>query len=222
MSKKKLILAKALILFFFFSQPINSQEDIPTSKLFNESFDREVRGANAFMGSIGSSVMNGDLENPMFDVYFHVGYKRYLSPNLNLNLSYHKFNLVYEDQLNEGFMSFDLNFEYDISPSGSVNPFIFAGGGLNAPNYFPRTDLKVQGGGGIEVLVSPQVGIRLFTDYNHVFSDELDGVVGGEADDIYWRMGFGLNFYFGKHLHSRRIAKNTPTVIKSNPVVDDY
>ncbi|NND50796.1 MAG: Curli production assembly/transport component CsgG, partial [Flavobacteriaceae bacterium] len=164
----------------------------------------------------------GDFVDPLFDIYFHAGYKRYLGSHVNLNFTYHKFNLAYKDQFNNGFMSFDLNLEWNVLPFDSFSPFIYAGGGLNAANYFTRTDSKVQGGAGIEYLVSKGVGVKLYTDYNHVFTDELDGKIYGDAEDIYWRLGFGLNLYFGKHGRSNRITKNGPTVIESNPIVDDY
>ncbi|MBT8271237.1 MAG: Curli production assembly/transport component CsgG, partial [Bacteroidia bacterium] len=81
---------------------------------------------------------------------------------------------------------------------------------------------KVQGGGGVEYLVLPQLGIKLFAEYNHIFDDELDGLEFGATDDIYWRMAFGLNWYFGRHDRSKKLSSDQPTVIESNPIVDDY
>ena len=81
--------------------------------------------------------------------------------------------------------------------------------------------MKVQGGVGIEYLATQRIGIKLFADYNNVFSDTLDGLEAGDSDDVYWRMGLGLNFYFGKQLQSK-VSARIPTVIKSNPLVDDY
>ena len=185
-------------------------------------FGESVRGTNAITAAGGTSVMNGDLENPMFEAYFHAGYKRFLGSYVNLNLTYHKFNLAYEDAFNEGFMSFDLNLEANLMPYNSFSPFVYAGGGLHAANYFETTHTKVQGGGGIEYLVLPQLGIKLFADYNHIFDDELDGIEFGAADDIYWRMAFGLNWYFGRYDRSKRLSSDEPTVIESKPIVDDY
>ena len=201
---------------------VKDLSEISSPKSNNSRFGGEVRGNNAFTIAGGTSVMNGDLIDPLFEVYFQAGYKRFLGPYVNLNLTYHKFNLAYKDAFNEGFMSFDLNVEVNFLPYNSFTPFIYAGGGLNASNYFKETDTKIQGGAGIEYLVSSQLGIKLFTDYSHVFSDELDGSIYGEADDVYWRMAFGLNFYFGGHGRTNRLAGDSPTVIKSNPIVDDY
>ena len=102
-----------------------------------------------------------------------------------------------------------------------MSPFVYAGAGLNAANYFEQTNPKVQVGGGIEMLVMDNLGLKLFTDYNHVFTDTLEGVEFGEADDVYWRIGFGINWYFGKKLVNK-VALEEPSVINSNPIVDDY
>lgn len=180
----------------------------------------EIRGKNSLTLTGGTSVMNGDLVDPMFEIYYHAGYKRFLGSHINININFHKFNLAYKDAFNEGFMSFDINLEAYLAPFNAFTPFIYAGGGLNAANYFTQTDPKVQGGGGIEYLFTNNIAVKLFTDYNYVFSDELDGLVAGDSEDIYWRIGLGLNLYFGNRGRSNRIIKNMPTVIESNPIVD--
>lgn len=195
-----------------------THEDIP-DKYFNSNFGAEIRGKNAISIAIGTSVLNGDFTEPLFEIYTHIGYKRFLGRYVNINFGYQKFNLAYKDRFNEGFMSFDLNLELYLLPQHSFTPFIFAGGGLNAANYFTRTDSKVQGGGGFELLVSESVGIKLFAEYNYLFIDDLDGKISGEANDVYWRAGFGVNFYFGKRGKRKKIKKSEPTVINSNPII---
>lgn len=178
----------------------------------------ELRGKNVIDLGTGTSVINGDFEDPKFEVYFHVGYKRYITPHLNVNFSYNKFNLAYVDVYNEGFMSFDLNLESTLMPHNKLSPFVFAGTGYNASNYFEQTAMKFQGGGGIELIVADGVGLKLYTDYNYVFSDELDGLIAGASDDIYFRIGFGVNYYFGGGNKKPKIKKDQPTMIKSNPI----
>ncbi len=186
----------------------------------NERFGESVRGANAITLGLGSAVMNGDLTDPLFEISFHAGYKRFINPYLNINFTYHKFNLAYKDQFNEGFMSFDLNLEFSAFPYRSFSPFIYAGGGYHAANYFESTLTKIQGGAGIEYLVLPKLGLKLYADYNHVFDDELDGRVFGDSDDIYWRMGLGVNLYFGQFSKKSHNRKGDPTVIDSNPIIE--
>ena len=182
----------------------------------NERFGENVRGSNAVTIAVGSSVMNSDLPDPLFEIYFHVGYKRFISRLVNINFTYHKFNLANKDSFNNGFMSFDLNLELNFMPDSSFTPFIFAGGGLHASNYFESTLAKVQGGAGVEYLVLPQLGLKLFADYNQIFNDELDGRVFGNSDDVYWRMGLGVNLYFDGLVRNKRYDENLPTVIESN------
>lgn len=190
-----------------------------TLENYNPKFGTEVRGRNVISAALGTSIINGDYTEPLFEIYSHIGYKRFLGSYVNINFGYHKFNLANEDVFNEGFMSFDLNLELLIFPRNMFTPFLFGGGGYNASNFFTTTEPKVQGGGGLELLIAESVGIKLLAEYNYLFTDEIDGKVFGEADDVYWRMSFGVNFYFGKRSRRRRIDKNVPTVINSNPII---
>jgi len=178
----------------------------------------EFRGNNVFDIGAGTSVINGDFVDPKFEIYFHVGYKRYIIPHININLSYNKFNLAYVDVYNEGFMSIDLNLESTLLPHNKFSPFVFAGAGYNASNYFEQTAMKFQGGGGIEYIVTDGVGLKLYTDYNYVMSDELDGLIAGASDDTFFRIGFGVNYYFGGGKKKAKIEKDQPSTIKSNQI----
>ncbi len=222
-AKSKFTIFFYVVFLLVFIQDISSQEETKSdnTKTFNELRISEVRGTNALSLGIGTSVMNGDLSNPMFEIYSHIGYKRFLGSSVAINLGYHKFNLAYEDVFNEGFMSFDLNLEWYLSSHRKFTPFIFAGGGYHAANYFETTETKAQGGLGFEVLVTDRVGLKLFADYNYMFTDELEGVVFGASDDAYWRVAIGLNIYFGNFLKNK-FAKKIPTVINSNQLADDY
>lgn len=183
------------------------------------SFGPLVRGKTAFTAGIGMGVMNGDLPEAQFDIYFNAGFKQFLGDHVNINLTYHKFNLVFMDIFNEGFMSFDLNLETYLAPYNTFTPFIFAGAGLHASNGFVQTEFKAQAGLGFEVLVDKSIGIKLFADYNQVFSDSVEGVEFGDSDDVYYRIGTGLTFYFGKPLENK-IASEIPTV-KDSLILDD-
>ncbi|MEZ4802303.1 MAG: Curli production assembly/transport component CsgG [Gelidibacter sp.] len=179
----------------------------------------ELRGNNAIDAGIGTSVINGDLSDPEFEIYFHIGYKRYIFPHLNINFSYNKFNLAFKDVYNEGFMSFDFNLETTLLPDKKFSPFIFAGAGYNASNYFEQTAMKFQGGGGLEYIVTDGFGIKLYTDYNSVMSDELDGIVAGASDDTYFRIGFGVNYYFGGNKKKEKMQNDQPSIINSNQII---
>ena len=196
---------------------ISAQNDsIQETTSWNKFIDfYDLRGTNTIATGAGTAVINGDFQDPLFEIYFKGGYKRSISPHFGISISYHKFNLAYEDMFNFGYMSFDLNLEYLVLPHKRVSPFIFGGAGYNASNYFEETATKAQAGGGIECVVTEGLAISLFTDYNYVFDDTLDGLEAGGSDDTYFRIGFGLNFYFGGAKKKAKLMGGK-TVINSN------
>ncbi|MDG5492582.1 Curli production assembly/transport component CsgG [Psychroserpens sp. SPM9] len=208
------------IFFVLIGRHSFAQETIAIPEEPNIAF-YELRGTNAFDIALGTSVINGDLVDPKFEIYSHIGYKRHLSPHLVLDFGYHKFNLAYIDVYNEGFMSFDLNVEFLVLPHAQFSPFIFAGAGFNASNHFKETASKIQGGAGLECVVSNQFALKLYTDYNYVSSDTLDGLEGGASDDTYFRIAFGANFYFGGAKKKAKILEDYSTEIESNSITDD-
>lgn len=218
----KCVFLMSLFLTFSIHSFAQSRDSTSIKSLEFSKFGNEIRGKNALSLGVGTSVMNGDLANPMFELYSHIGYKRFLGSAVAINLGYHKFNLAFEDVFNEGFMSFDLNLEWYIFPHKTFTPFIFAGGGYHASNYFESTETKIQGGVGFEYLLTERIGVKLFGDYNYMFTDEVDNFVFGESDDAYWRIAIGLNIYFGSYLESNKLTSKIPTVINSNQLVDDY
>ncbi|HUH27759.1 Curli production assembly/transport component CsgG [Gelidibacter sp.] len=204
--------------FMSFAQNQNYEEIKNSDK---NSFFFNYRGANVIEAAIGTSSINGDLPDAMFEIAFRIGYKRSLSPYFDIGLTYNKFNLAFKDIYNEGFMSFDVNLEYLLSPYKNFSPFIFAGGGLNASNYFTQTATKFQGGAGFEIIVAPGMGLRLLADYNYVLSDTLDGRVFGASDDTYWRILGGVTIYFGGGDKKDGILKGLPSIMNSNPIIKE-
>lgn len=182
----------------------------------------DLRGTNTFDVALGTSVINGDFVDPMFEIYSHIGYKRSITPHFGIDIGYHKFNLAFIDVYNEGFMSFDVNLELTLLPHNRFSPFLFAGVGLNASNHFQDTANKFQGGSGLEYVVSEKIGIKLYTDYNYVLSDTLDGLEAGDSDDTYFRLAAGVNFYFGGSKMKSKKIKEQASVIDSNLLNDEY
>lgn len=209
------ILTIGLFGFQSFSQEKITIPEEPNTKFY------DLRGTNAFDVALGTSVINGDFSDPIFEIYSHIGYKRHLTPHLALDVGYHKFNLAFLDIYNEGFMSFDLNLELLLFPHERFSPFIFAGAGLNASNHFMQTASKLQGGGGLECVVSNKFSLKLYTDYNYVSSDTLDGLEAGASDDTYFRIAFGANFYFGGEQKKAKVLKDYSTEIEANSITDD-
>lgn len=216
-----LVLCLMPLIVFAQDETSKEQSEAKVKDVYKTEF-YDLRGTNVFDVALGTSVINGDFVDPMFEIYSHFGYKRHITPHLGIDIGYHKFNLAYIDIYNEGFMSFDINLELTILPHSKVSPFVFAGAGLNASNHFKETANKFQGGGGLEYIVSETFGVKLYTDYNYVFSDELDGLEAGDSDDTYFRIAVGLNFYFGGADQKAKKLKGQATVIDSNLLNDEY
>ncbi|WP_452598798.1 CsgG/HfaB family protein [Pontimicrobium sp. MEBiC01747] len=179
------------------------EQDEANSTALYYRYLKERRGTVAATGALGVTLIDGDLPNPQPEFNSRVGLKYFLTPSLNTNFTYYKYNLENKELLNEGFMSFDFNLEYNILPYDEFTPFLYAGGGVNAANYFTSVDPKVQAGLGVEYLITNNLGIQLFVDYNYVFSDELDFVEAGKRDDTFYRAGFGVNYYFSKRKNKK-------------------
>ncbi len=205
----------------FLSNSIIAQqvEDKELNKTDDYDFVEEIRDKNVVSIAVGASLINGDYPNGTFELYSHVGFKRFLSPYANINFGFNKFSLANENDLfKEGFMSFDLNLEFYLLPYSKFSPFVFVGGGLNASDDFKNSATKAQGGVGVEVLPKGKVGFKLFAEFNQVFSDELDGKISGKANDGYLRVAFGVNFYFGEVNKRKKTKKAVPTFINTNPI----
>lgn len=213
---KRFILS-AILLFSSIGILIAQDRDINKEKRYFKKLSfYDFRGTNAVDAAFGSSVINGDFEDPQFEIYFRIGYKRFINEHVNINFSYNKYNLGFKGLPNEGFMSFDLNIEYLFNPYKRFSPFIYAGAGYNAANYFESTSTKAQGALGLEYMVYDGLGIKLFAEYNYNFDDELDGLIKGESNDTFFRMGLGVNFYFGGNKKRQKLLSNVKTVINSN------
>lgn len=178
-----------------------------------------IRGSNTIDMSAGSALVDGDYPESEYEVYFRIGYKHHLTSHLNFNLSFNKYNVTIKDVYTKGYLSFDLNGEFLFSPFTKFSPFVFAGGGYNASNYFKSTALKIQGGAGFEIIITERIGLKLFGEYNNMLTDELDGLIAEETDDVLFRAGFGVNIYFGGNKKKEALRRKMKTVINSNLII---
>ncbi len=211
-----------IILTIFFSMVtlyVNGQDMGSVDDQTSSQKNNVIRPNNAVTAALGTAVANGDLPEAKFDLNMQIGYKRLLGSGWNLGFTYNKYNVVFGDVYNEGFMSFDLDLEYMFFPRKEFTPYIYAGPGLNAANGIENSEVKFQFGIGIEVMVSDNIGLKLYGDRNFLGSDILDGIEAGAGNDAYYKLGFGANFYFPNN--SKKIKKGEPTFIKKNEL-DDF
>ncbi|WP_055435848.1 CsgG/HfaB family protein [Lacinutrix algicola] len=172
-----------------------------------DRFTFKRRTDNVVNASLGLAKINGDYVNSEFKLNTRLGYKRYINKHFNLNLNANQFSLANENLFDKNFMSIDVNLEYNILPFDKLSPFIYAGGGTNISNDFNNINPKIQFGGGLEYLLSDRIGITLHAENNMVFSDLVDDLEQGERDDMYFRVGVGLNFYLGNYNTKKDLEK---------------
>lgn len=203
-----------------FNSAFSQNSDKKREKSINRRYAFfDYRGSHAVDLAAGSAMVEGDYPESEFEVYFRVGYKHHITSHLNINITFNKYNVAIKDIYNEGYMSFDLNLEFLLSPYTKFSPFLYAGGGYNASNYFVSTATKAQGGVGFEFIIIEGVGLKLFGEYNYMLTDEIDGRIEGETDDMLLRAGLGLNIYFGGNKKKEAIRRKMKTVINSNLII---
>lgn len=200
---------------------VNAQEQKEKGEKDNEKLYRQLefynlRGTNSVDMAAGASLITGDFPQPEVDIYFRIGYKRFITEQVGISLTFNRYNLAFNDTFYQGFMSFDLNLEYLISPYSNFSPFIFGGYGYNADNDFETTGAKVQVGLGIEFVPLDKVGVRIFGEYNYVMSNETNPIIMEETNISFFRAGIGVNLYFGGGKKKEKILDEVDTVIKSN------
>lgn len=196
------------------------KEEANATELYDR-FLTQRRGKDAITGALGISLIDGDLPNAQPEFNAKIGYKRFLNQHLNVGFTFNKYNIENKGIINEGFMSFDLNLEYNILPSDNFTPFLFGGVSTNASNDFKAVDPKLQFGAGLEYLVKDNLGIYVYGEHNTIFSDVIDGIEAGKRDDMLYRFGLGVNFYltnpktkFNERKELERIKKEELKALK--------
>ena len=216
---------KFIICLFITQSFTGLAQDIEVSSKLTE-IDRLVfydyRGTNAIDISGGLATINGDYEDPSLNFQFKIGYKRFLSHYLNVNLGFSSFrlsdNTVSFDEL---YSSVDLNLEFIALPYQRVSPIIYAGYGLVSSKDIDVNAAKIQAGVGVEYIIFDHLGAKLYGEYSYTTTDELKGFLGDAGNDSFFRFGAGINFYFGGSKQRDKIVESQDTVIKSNQILID-
>lgn len=209
-----------VVTVLYFNPAFSQNIDEESEKSINRKYAfYDYRGSNAVDLAGGLATLEENYSESELGLYLRIGYKHYIASHLNINFTFNKYNVAINDAYNEDFMSFDLNLELFFSPHTRFSPFIYAGGGYNASNYFENTATKTQGGIGFELIVIKGGGLKLFGEYNYLLNDELDGHTEGEMDDVLLRMGLGLHIYFGGNKKKEKLRRKMKTVINSNLII---
>lgn len=172
------------------------------TRLYNRKYVERKNGG--YLGlSTGVSILSADYSKKPTGYAGKVEYDLPLSSYLSLNFSGDFFSLRNDSTFDEKFAGAGIDLKFNVLPFDHLNPYLYAGPGYTfslaseAPDDMPSGFPKVRYGGGLEYLVSPGLGIKVFGEHNITFSDELEYREHGKRDDHYFLIGAGINIYFG-------------------------
>lgn len=165
----------------------------------------QKRGKFGIEFSGGASLINDDYPSPSVRPMVRGAIKYFFSPTFNLSASTNAYWLGNEKRLEVGYASWDLNAEAVLLPFDKFTPYVFAGAGYNANSAFENKFFKVQFGGGVEYMVSDNIGIKAYGEMNLTSNDNIDYLIKGTKDDSFYRFGLGLNYYFGKRKPKHKV-----------------
>ncbi len=184
-----------------------AEKDEAQNTALYERYFKERRGKKSVFIKGGTALISGDYNNPELSYSIRAGGRYYFNPFLNVNASINKFELNNQNAFSEGFNAFDLNAEITLLPFEKLSPFFFAGMGNVNSDDFDRTFFKFQYGGGLEYLISDNIGVSLNATHNIMLGDKLDNIAQGKRDDQYFNFSCGLNWYFDNPIKMNKKAR---------------
>ena len=166
------------------------------TKLYDRK--QESRRAKYAIGAgVGVSSIRGDYANSTYQFGFDFKFKyTFDDPKFNFWGTVGRFELDNKGVFHEAFITLGLNIEYTILPYEKFTPYIYGGVGSISRKNLEDTFFKLQGGLGVEYLITNKVGFFINSEYNMLLSDNLDRQIVGEKNDLVWRFGAGINVYF--------------------------
>ena len=179
------------------------KEEAQNTGLYDRYF-KERRGKKSVFLKGGTALISGDYNNPELSYSVRAGGRYYFNPYLNVDASISKFELTNQNAFTEGFNAVDLNGELTLLPFEKLSPFFFGGFGTVNTDAFDRTFFKFQYGGGVEYLVSDNIGVSANATHNITLGDKLDNIAQGKGDDQYFNFSLGLNWYFDNPIKMKK------------------
>jgi curli biogenesis system outer membrane secretion channel CsgG len=155
----------------------------------------EKRGKFGFGVDGGATYVDGDYANPTPKPMGRVGAKYFFTPYFDISGTASVFRAGNKDKLDVGYGSIDLNLDFLILPYDSFSPFVYIGTGTFFNSAYENIQTKVQGGLGLEYLITNNFGVKLYGEFNMSFSDNLDYLKAGIRDDYYYCFGMGVSYY---------------------------
>ncbi len=185
------------------------KEMLSKTDIFGKQLDNR-RNLLAIQAGSSSLLYQGDFPEPNIKTGLELGLKISPTPMVGLNFNYGFSSLSTEKYYKANVSYFEAGAIFRVFPYDSFTPFLSAGLGLLTQNVQHRFDFgqpvytKSQVGGGFEILLKNNTGLRFSLDYHYLFSDGFDLMEQGKYNDFYWRGNVGVNFYFGRQVEGER------------------
>lgn len=215
--KRSMSCVMILLSLHCFAQELTFVGEKPSSDSISTS---SIRSKNIIMLGAGSTLLNRDIISPDIENFIQFQYKRFITPNLNINGNIKKFDIEHYDFNANGFLSGDLNLEWYVIPNKKLSPFIYLGAGILTSNDYEDQNYKVQGGLGIDYLILDKIAIVASIEADYIYDEQKASQLLQEADQLYFNALIGLHFYIGNLNGSKaqKIKKNQESIINSNPI----
>ncbi|SHJ21464.1 CsgG/HfaB family protein [Aquimarina spongiae] len=193
-------------------QEYEAEKDEAQNTGLYDRYFKERRGKKSVYLQGGGALIRGDYNNAELSYSVKAGGRWYFNPYLNIHANISKFELNNQNAFSEGFNAVDLNTELTLLPFEKLSPFFFGGIGSVNSDSFDRTFFKFQYGGGIEYLVSDNIGLLANATHNILLGDELDNIAQGKRDDQYFNFSLGLNWYFDNPIKMNKDARRAKKI----------
>ena len=165
----------------------------------------EKRGKVGFELDGGAAYIDGDYVNPTPKPMVKAGVKYFFTPFFDISGTFSVFRVGNKDRLDVGYGSIDVNLDFMILPYDAFSPFVYVGTGTFFNSAYENVQTKIQGGLGLEYLVSNNFGIKVYSEFNMGFSDKLDYIDAGTRDDYFYCFGVGMSYYLPQHYGKKAV-----------------
>jgi len=199
---------------------LDEKDESADIRLYDREFaKRDYKNSISF--SVGGTLPLDDYSSQNLGILGRLTYNHSFTDTFGLDISGSLFEVNNDPQYSNFFGSVDTNLHINILPNDNLSPFIYGGPGFLVDAVAPKQDslrlqdfeFKLQYGIGLKYFVSPRIDLMAYAEHNLLFTDELDKVVNGRQDDMYFNFGVGLSYHF--NFRKKAIREQNQDAIES-------
>lgn len=173
----------------------NKEQEHNTERVIGNRYPDHYRQKVSLFANVEAQKVRDDYVNPKMNIGGKAGFKYFITPNFNVEVSGNYFTLENENIVKRNYFGPEVNLEYLLFPKYRFSPYIYGGAGAFYSKYKPQ--YKGQVGGGLEYMIDRNFSLRASAQYDLGFKDDWEGLVNGKRKDQALRFGLGINFYLG-------------------------